>query len=424
MKSIQISNPTGEPHFSGEVQISGAKNAAIPIIIAATLAQGRVTLERIPRVTDVFSTIELIREMGSDVRWENENTLVILPGIRRDAGILTRQHVRFSILALGIFFAKGIPAGIPMPGGCNIGERPIDIHLAVLQELGARIRTENGIALLEGIAKKTDEKRSIRLRLPSVGATFNAVFSCVLGVRQVTTIHNCAREPEVQDCCNFLVACGAQISGIGTGTLVVRGVETLGGCGYSIIDDRIEAATYTIAAVLCNSCLRVIYKNPPDITALTDLLTRIGATITISPAEIAIDPCSHLSCFEMNTGFYPGLATDIQPLLLPLALKIGNCRIVETIYEMRVNNIPELQKMGGDIQYTRREYLEISTRKSDLHAAEVTATDLRGGMSLVLAALGTRGTTTIRHAEEIDRGYERYEEKLQNIGVDLKILPG
>jgi len=405
--------------LSGSVEISGSKNAAIPILLSTLLLDSKVILHNIPRVTDVENTIKLLKSCGTTVT-RSSSSVTVSPRARftsdssADAGL-----IRSSILLLGVAVARGIEISLPLPGGCKFGPRPIDIHLSALKALGARIEEhKDHIKLIPPVKR---ESVGINLSLPSVSATINAVFASVLDTGATTVINNTAKEPEVIDLCNFLVACGAIIDGIGTSELEITGAAPLTPKPFTIIPDRIEAATYILAGVLTQSAISITSIRKDHLQALFDLLKKIGVKVDISENAIHLKDFS-LTHFNCRTDFYPGIPTDLQPLLVVLGSIIGDCSITETVYQERFTNIDALRKMGAAISMQNEEYAstnqtKIITKKSKLKGTEITALDLRAGASLLLAALVSDGTTTINGAEQILRGYEDVVKKFENLGV-------
>lgn len=403
--------------LNGSVNISGAKNSAIPIILSSLLINGKTILNNIPLVDDVKNSVSLIEELGAVVNQKN-NKLTILPKIKSSSHLNSALKIRSSILLMGIFFAKNLELKLPLPGGCRFGPRPIDIHINSLKELGADIELKKDCVILKK-RKNNLKNKTITLRLPSVSATLNIILASVM-LSQETIIKNPAKEPEVQDLCNFLNACGANISGIGSDTLTINRVNNLNPSNYTIIPDRIEASTFILAAILTNSEITITNINPSHLQALLELIKKIGTNFDIKNSSIIIHKHTSLNSFDIETDSYPGIPTDLQPLLTVLGIKIGNCSITEKVYGQRFTHLDELKKLGADLFLKGN---NLTLNKSSLSGNSLSAPDIRAGASLLLASLISKGKTKIFNIEQIDRGYERIDDKLKKLGVDIKRSP-
>jgi len=408
----------GRP-LNGTVAIGGAKNAVLPIMAAALLMDGPVVLHRVPRLADVATMAGVLSGLGMCVDWTGPSTMRIEPHDRRPT-IADRELVsamRASICVLGPLLARRGRAELPPPGGCVIGDRPIDLHVRGLRALGAHIEEKDG-----GATAWATRLRGARVGLlgphgTTVLGTANVLMAATLAQGQ-TVIEHVAREPEIQDLCNFLNACGARIGGIGTRTLIVDGVARLGGGEHTVIPDRIEAGTFLIAAAMTGGDVTLNGVRADHLAAVLRTLSSAGVRIETDGDQITANTHGGLLPINFATAPYPGLPTDIQPQLSALlCLADGRSRITERVYPRRFTHAPELAKMGGRIQ--REGEGATIDGVPVLHGAEVHAADLRAGAALILAGLAARGTTVITGTEQIDRGYESIEERLRRIGADV-----
>lgn len=416
MKKIIING--GKP-LKGEVTISGAKNSAVALIPAAILADSPVILEGVPDIKDVHSLMEILEIMGVKVEF-SENRLVIDPtnmvSIPMPNGKIS--SLRASYYFMGALLGKYGEGVVGLPGGCYLGPRPMDLHIKGFESLGATVTTEHGATYL-----RTDESglkgTRIFLDMVSIGATINVMLAAVKAEGR-TVIENAAREPEIIDVATLLNNMGAKIRGAGTNEIRIDGVKELHGCRHSIIPDRIEAGTYLSLAAACGEGIvvkNVIYEHIESFIAKLD---EIGVEMTIEEDSIEVFPSHDLKATNIKTFPYPGFATDLQQPLTPLLLKAqGESMIVDTIYQARTNHIPELARMGADTHVEGN--MIIVKGPSTLRGAEVTASDLRAGASLVIAGLMAEGTTTISNVEHILRGYDHIIEKLVGLGADIRM---
>ncbi|CAN5278508.1 UDP-N-acetylglucosamine 1-carboxyvinyltransferase [soil metagenome] len=419
MDSLKI---TGGVPLEGTVRISGAKNAALPILAATLLAEGVVTVANVPHLRDVTTTIELLRHMGASITvGESMRVEVETTGLRHcRAPYELVRTMRASILVLGPLLGRYGRAEVSLPGGCAIGSRPVDLHVAGLRALGAEIEVENGY-----IQAHAGRLRGTRLMLDTVTVTGteNLMMAATLADGD-TLIENAAREPEVADLADFLNAMGARIEGGGTDTIRVSGVEGLHGAHYAVLPDRIEAGTYLVAAAITGGRIRVEHARPQHLDAVLIKLREAGADITVGEDWIELDMRGRrLRAVDIRTAPYPGFPTDMQAQFAALdGVAEGVGTIVETVFENRFMHVLELQRMGANIRLQGNTAIVQGVRK--LSGAPVMATDLRASASLVLAGLVAEGETTVRRIYHIDRGYERIEAKFGSLGARIERVPG
>lgn len=404
--------------LSGNIEISGAKNAALPILMGCLLAETPTKLSNVPHLMDVTTSIQLLASMGVEVLFDEHLNIEL------DARHLTSKEapyelvntMRASILVLGPLLGRFGEAKVSLPGGCAIGSRPVDIHIRGMQEMGADIQVEQGyiIAKSNGRLKGAD----ITMSPVTVTGTENLLMAAVLA-EGTTYLRNAAREPEVTDLAEFLNKMGAKISGLGTSTLVIEGVERLSGVEYSVIPDRIEAGTYLAAAAITKSKLTVTKVNPEHLTIVLDKFKEAGADIACTADTITLDMRNRsLKPVNIVTDPYPLFPTDMQAQFLVMnALADGESTIQETIFENRFMHVSELIRMGADISIEGNTATIRGVKK--LHGAQVMATDLRASASLILAGLVAEGETVVNRVYHIDRGYELIEEKFHKIGAHI-----
>lgn len=417
MKKIVIQ---GNRPLKGEVTISGAKNSAVALIPAAILADSPVVLEGVPDIQDVHSLIEILEIMGVQTHFE-ENTLTIDPteivSIPMPSGKI--NSLRASYYFMGALLGKFGEGVVGLPGGCFLGPRPIDLHIKGFEALGATVTNEHGAMYLRTSEAGLAGER-IFLDMVSIGATINVMLAAVKA-KGKTIIENAAREPEIIDVATLLNNMGAKIRGAGTNEIRIEGVQELHGCRHSIIPDRIEAGTYLSLAAAAGEGItikNVIYEHLESYIAK---LEEIGVRMDISEDEIYVYPSKDLKPANVKTYPYPGFATDLQQPITPLLLKAnGTSEISDTIYAKRVNHIPELARMGA--QATTEGNLILLNGPSQLHGAEVVASDLRAGACLVIAGLMATGTTTVFNVEYILRGYDHIIDKLTALGADIQMV--
>ncbi len=406
----------GHP-ITGEMKIQGSKNAALPILAASILIHGITVIKHCPKITDVFCMIEILKQLGCQISWEENSTLIIDSSSIEKVRLPLEEagKMRSSITLLGALLGRKREAFIPYPGGCSIGKRPIDIHLTVLKELGIEIeQTEK-----EVYAKKTKAPSGkVMLSFPSVGATQNAVLASIYSDSQVI-LKNCAIEPEVTELCYFLSQAGAKIEGIGSKTLIIHGVSRLQEVTYEIRGDRIAAGTYLAAAVMTRGSLTVKKIDPKELSSVLELYQKMGNFVKVYQDAIFLDASKrkYLEALNVTTEPYPGFPTDMQSQVMSLmTIANGKSEIIENVFEDRFKTAAELNKMGAEITIEENPKRALIQGVKQLSKAEVIAPDLRGGAALVIAALQAEGETKIENAFYIERGYEDIAGTLRDLG--------
>ena len=418
MDKLQI---TGGVPLEGEVRISGAKNATLPILAGALLADGAVTVGNVPHLQDVTTTIELLGRMGVTVTIDERMRIEVDPTTIRDfvAPYDLVKTMRASILVLGPLVARYGSADVSLPGGCAIGARPVNIHVAGLQAMGADIHIEGGY-----IRARAARLKGARLVLDTVTVTGteNLMMAATLADGE-TVIENAAREPEVVDLANFLNAMGAKVRGAGTDKIVVEGVKRLRGASYEVLPDRIEAGTYLVAGAITRGHVRLKHTRPEHLDAVLAKLQEAGATIATGDNWIELDMRGRRPrSVDVRTAPYPAFPTDMQAQFAALdTIAEGVGTVIETIFENRFMHMLEMRRMGAEIRLEGNTAIIRGVEK--LNAAPVMATDLRASASLVLAGLVAEGRTDIERIYHIDRGYEAIEEKLMQLGAQIKRVP-
>ena len=407
----------GGHHLNGTVRISGSKNATVALIPACVLGNEPVTIYGVPNISDVQSLIVLLNELGVCVEKRDEETLYIDPTHMENIPMVSKavSKLRASYYFMGALLGKFGHAEIKMPGGCYLGPRPIDLHLKGFEALGANIQYENGCYILDA---KELKGTNIFLDISSVGATINIMMAAVYAKGR-TVIENAAREPEIIDIATLLNKMGARIHGMGTSTLVIDGVDYLKGCIHEIIPDRIEAATYVIMAAAMANDMRIENIIPQHLEAIVMKLQEVGINMEVGSDFIHVFKTDKpLKRIEILTKPYPGFATDVQqPFTVLLTQCEGQSVVTETIYTERFKHCAELNKMGADIDvHTPSAFINGKTK---LHGSKVTATDLRCGAGLVIAALMADGVTEIHDIYHIDRGYDNLDGKLAHLGAKM-----
>ena len=408
----------GKQKLEGSVHISGAKNSAVAIIPASILADDDVVIRNVPNIDDVNTLIEIMRDMGYLITFENN--VVTIKAKRKVHYHINNELVkklRGSYYFMGSMLGKIGNVKISNSGGCNLGNRPINFHLESFQKLGANLLTNDEEIHLK--AKKLIGT-NIHLDFPSVGATINTILAAVKA-KGITTITNAAIEPEIVDVGNFFISMGAKIEGLGTPIIKIAGVKKLKQTDYTIISDRIEAGTYLIlGAIATGKGINVLNVNPTHLIALTDLLREIGCTLKIKENEIFIKRAETLNNFLITTKPYPGFPTDLGQPLAALMLTIdGESIIEETIFSNRLSHVNELIKMGADIEVEGNKVIVKGGK--ELKPSNLTAYDLRGAASLVLASTLTKGITQIDNIETLLRGYEDPIGKLSKLGLKITL---
>ncbi|MHC5064199.1 MAG: UDP-N-acetylglucosamine 1-carboxyvinyltransferase [Planctomycetota bacterium] len=411
----------GGSDLKGSVQISGSKNASLPILAASLVVDGPVLLKNVPALKDIDNMRRILTRLGMLIEPESNGDLAIeaVDKTQYTAPYDFVRTMRASFVVLGPLWARRGVARVSYPGGCVLGHRPVDLHLKGLRGIGAQLDVDDGYVTASGPVTGGTVYLGGNYG-PTVLGTANVVMAAVLG-KGISYLENIAMEPEVVDLCNFLVACGADIDGIGSHSLTIRGVETLHGCEYSVIPDRIEAATYLTGAVMTNSPITVEKSQPKHLLAVIDRLQAAGAEFELGPDYVRNLPTveGKITAVDVTTLPYPGFPTDIQAQFMALMTGAeGVSVITEKVYPERFMHASELGRLGARI---RREGQSAIIQGTDhLSGAPVMASDLRASASLVLAGLVADGHTDVRRVYHIDRGYEHIEQKLQGIGADIE----
>lgn len=414
---------TGASRIVGEVTISGSKNAALPLLAAMLLPNGETVLHNVPTLKDTATLIELIAGTGVKI-YKEGNT------VTADASVVTDYYapyelvrtMRASILVLGPLLARFGEAEVSLPGGCSIGSRPVDQHLKALEAMGATIEVENGYVKARAPAGGRLIGCDFSFDMVTVGGTENIIMAAVLA-RGTTRLENCATEPEVVDLANMLVAMGAKISGIGTTTMVIEGVESLHGCEYSVIADRIETGSYLAGALMSRGDVLVLNTSAEFLHPVLKKFEAMGATITTGHNWIRAVMTTRPKAVDIRTQVHPGFPTDMQAQLMAVCcLAEGTSTIIENIFENRFMHVPELQRMGANIRIDGHTAIVEGIEK--FMPAPVMATDLRASMSLVMAAACAEGESVIDRIYHIDRGYDDVENKLRGLGVNIERIKG
>lgn len=412
----------GEHRLNGVVHIHGAKNSALPILAATFLAGEVCEIENCPLLSDVHAAIKILEHLGCRIEREGHTVRVDASqaGGYEVPDTLMRE-MRSSIVFLGAIAARTGCAQLSFPGGCELGPRPIDLHLAALRQLGLCIDEEGGKLLCRVRGRLVG--CPISLSFPSVGATENILLAAATA-RGTTTIFNAAREPEIVDLCNFLIACGAHIRGAGEGTIIIEGVDRLHGCHHRVIPDRIETATYMGAAAITGGSLLLKEVCPEHVQALIPVFEETGCQVTAWRGELLVNAPGRLRRIRtVRTLPYPGFPTDAQALIMALSsVAEGTSVFIETIFESRYKHVCELMRMGAHIKVEGR--VAVVEGVSTLCGAPVECTDLRGGAALVLAGLAAQGITEITQLQHIERGYEAMAETLAGVGAHIVLQSG
>ncbi len=417
MESLVIQ---GGNRLKGQVRISGAKNAALPILAATLLCGERVEIKNLPVLEDIKIFISLLRELGVEVQTSKENDS--LSPVHVDSSSISSceaphqlvRQMRASVLVLGPLMARMGRARVSLPGGCAIGARPIDLHLKGLELMGASYRVSEGYV---DVKARHLTGAHIYLDFPSVTGTENLMMAAVLA-RGVTVIENAAREPEISDLAHMLNSMGARISGAGSDTLRIEGVNGLSGTSWSIIPDRIEAGTYIMAAGAAGGDIEVIGAVAEHLDSAISKLRAAGLKIECSDRAINVRARGRLKSVDLKTQPYPGFPTDLQAQFMVLMARAGGLSVItENIFENRFMHVAELQRLGAEIKVEGRSAIIRGVKR--FTGAPVAATDLRASACLVLAGLAARGTTEVTEIHHLDRGYENMEKKLRQLGADI-----
>ncbi len=410
---------TGGNRLNGEISVQGAKNSVLPILVATLLVKGKSVIHNCPCLSDVDATIRILEYLGCKVTREGHTIIVDSSSIERyDVPDNLMREMRSSIVFLGGIMGRMGKAILSTPGGCEIGLRPIDLHLSSMEQFGAKITNENGFIVCSAEEKGLQGTRII-LSFPSVGATENIILAATLA-KGTTIISNAAREPEISDLADFLNRCGARIHGAGDSTVTIEGVKSLKSCEHTIIPDRIVAATYMIGAVMTGGKISIKDIIPSHIGPIIQPLRDAGCHISVNGRNVVASAGSHLKRIRMiRTMPHPGFPTDVQAQMMALTtIAEGTSVFVENIFESRYKHVGELLRFGAKISVEGR--MAVVEGVKSLNGAKIKATDLRGGSAMILAGLCAEGKTEITEIHHIDRGYEEPEKVLNSMGADIK----
>ena len=408
---------TGENKLNGKVKISGAKNAALPLMALSLIINKDFTLFNVPDLADTRLMSSLLINLGINVDWKNGKIDFNGAPKKEEASYDLVRKMRASILVLGPLLASRGSAKVPLPGGCAIGSRPIDLHVMVMETLGAKIYFDSGFIIG---SLDTDGLRGGVINFPkvSVGATESAIMTAVLAKGQ-TKIINAAQEPEITDLANCLNKAGADINGIGTNTIIINGVDHLNKVEYAVVSDRIEAGSFAIASSLTMGNIEIDNVNPKNLDKFLKVLASTGSKVEVTENSINVSASVRPKPFNIVTEPHPGFPTDLQAQYMALmSIANGKTFIKETIFENRFMHVPELMRMGAKISVNNEEAIVTGVRK--LKGSKVMASDLRASMCLILGALAASGTSEIDGVFHLDRGYENLEDKLSNLGANIK----
>lgn len=417
----------GGKTLSGDLPISGAKNSALTLLPCALLTDEPVTLRNLPRLADVDSFGHLLNQMGVSTSIEGARPEDFGRVMTLRAGRITStsapydivRKMRASILVLGPLLARAGEATVSLPGGCAIGNRPIDLHLKALEAFGAQIEIASGYVRASA-PKSGLPGGEYTFPVVSVGATENAIMGAVLA-KGVCTINNAAREPEIVDLCKLLTAMGADIDGIGSSKLIITGQDRLHGATFRVMADRIEAGSYACAAAITGGTLNLLGARIDEMESTVAALRQAGVSVEGHAKGVHVNASQGLKPLTLSTAPFPGFATDMQAQFMAMLCRADGASVLtETIFENRYMHVPELKRMGADIDVKGR--TAVVRGVATMTGAPVMATDLRASMSLILAGLAANGTTEVSRVYHLDRGYERLEEKLQAVGADIERL--
>lgn len=408
----------GPVALEGDVPISGAKNAALKIMAAALLVEGEVVVERVPDITDVHLMAEVLERLGARVSFGEGTVTIDASGeLLEETPYELVTRMRASIQVLGPLLARLGRARVAMPGGDAIGSRPIDLHLQGLERMGAKFTSQHGY--VEGVAHRL-RAADVLLEFPSVGATENLLMGAVLAEGR-TTIENAAREPEIQDLAAFLNACGARIEGAGTPFISIEGVDALGGVRHRIIPDRVESGTFAIAAAATRGDVRLVDTKPEFIELPLQKLEQAGAEVDRGDGEVHVRMKGRPQSLDLSTLPFPGFPTDLQPpMMVLLAQADGSSILTENVFEARFLFVDELNRMGCRIRVEGHHAVIRGIER--LSGAPVRAPDIRAGAALVLGGLCAEGRTEVYDTGHVERGYERFVEKVNGLGADLALV--
>ncbi|MGE0490375.1 MAG: UDP-N-acetylglucosamine 1-carboxyvinyltransferase [Vulcanimicrobiota bacterium] len=415
MARLVISGPTP---LRGSLPASGAKNAALPIIAASILAQGRVVLERVPNISDVWCMADILRGMGAQVDYNGDGRMVLDTSKVNTVApheLVRKMNASFDVA--GPLLACYGEAEVSLPGGCRLGPRPVDLHIMGFRKLGAEVTSERGF--VKARAKRLVGDRIVFPKV-SVGATKNCLMAATLAEGE-TLLENCAREPEIVDLANFLIKMGANIQGHGSSSITIKGVKRLHGVEYHILADRIEVGTYLIGAVVTGGDLTIEDCVPEHVASLLDRLREAGQEVTVWDKSVRVKHVHPIKPLEVATAPYPGFPTDLHPQMVTMmTLADGASILQETIFSGRFMYAMELVRLGAKLKVSDRQVLVRGTDR--LFGVPVDAPDIRAGGALVLAALAAEGETVISGVRYIDRGYQEIESRLSSVGAHIRRL--
>lgn len=411
---IQILKIQGGNRLNGTINCPSAKNAILPIIAGAVMTDGDVRIRGCSRLTDTDAMLKILRALGASAEWEEDSVIINCSGLKTDAitSDLTGK-IRSSVFILGPLVAKHKRAVMSYPGGCEIGLRPIDLHLYGLRQLGVKISEQNGFIVCDGTLMRSGE---VNFDFPSVGATENVMMAASLLGGQ-TVIRNAAREPEIVDLAQFINAMGGSVAGAGTDTIIVNGVKKLHGCDYQPLSDRIVGGTYLMACAVTGGDITVQNLKPETMRAVIEKLARCGCTVTHGKNFVRVRSSGKIKAIhKIETQPFPGFPTDLQPQIVAMLTKANGCSMmVENLFESRYKYTTQLNKMGARI--TVKDRVAVIKGVKTLKGAPLIAEDLRGGAALVVGALGAEGESTISGVENIDRGYYHIEKDFSALGA-------
>ncbi|MDG1223035.1 MAG: UDP-N-acetylglucosamine 1-carboxyvinyltransferase [Candidatus Marinimicrobia bacterium] len=404
----------GGKTLSGEVKISGAKNAVLPIMSATLMCPGKFTIHNVPDLRDTRTMMQLLEITGAKTSFNNGSVTIDSTGVNNpEAPYELVKTMRASFYVLGPLISRFGKVQVSLPGGCAWGPRPVDYHLKGLERLGAKIDLEGGNILAEA---KELKGADFHFEFPSVGATGNLVMASVRA-KGTTRLFNCAKEPEITQLCEFLISMGADINGVGTDTLIISGVKELNQADITVIPDRIEAGTFLMAGAL-NGKIKVKNVIPSHLEKVTNKLIEAGCKIKIKDSSISISPPTKINSIDMTTAVYPGFPTDLQAQWVALmSLSESSAIVTDTVYHDRFSHIPELARLGANIKVEKN--TAFIRGVNQLVGAPVMSTDIRASAALFIAALAAKGNTEISRVYHIDRGYEKIEQKFLELGADI-----
>lgn len=408
----------GGRKLNGTVKVEGAKNAVLPVIAASLLAsEEKSTICDVPTLSDVYTINEVLRHLGADVHFENNQVIVdASKELSTEAPFEYVRKMRASVLVMGPLLARNGSARVALPGGCAIGSRPIDQHLKGFEAMGATIKVGNGF--IEAEVKGRLQGAKVYLDFPSVGATENIMMAAALA-EGTTILENCAKEPEIVDLANYINAMGGKVRGAGTGTIRIEGVPYLTGAKHTIIPDRVEAGTFMVAAAITGGNVLVQGAVPEHLTSLIAKMEEMGVKIVEEQDGLRVIGPGELKAVDLKTMPHPGFPTDMQSQMMALLLRAnGTSVITETVFENRFMHVEEFRRMNGNIKIEGRSV--IINGPIELQGAEVAATDLRAGAALILAGLCADGHTRVTELKHLDRGYVNFHQKLAGLGADIE----